>query len=187
LPKQLKFCADFRRKLKISYFRFPKSVSMRKIDQLLLEYGKSHRHPTNKLVHWICVPLIMFSLIGLLWNLPIEGVKFILGQARNPWVNWGVFFLILASLYYIRLSLSLFFGMLLLSLGMAFGHFALHTLGTSSHVYLSLGIFVAAWIGQFIGHNIEGKKPSFLKDLQFLLIGPAWLLHFLFKKIGIPY
>jgi len=160
---------------------------MRKIDQLLLEYGKSHRHPTNKLVHWICVPLIMFSLIGLLWNLPIEGVKFILGQARNPWVNWGVFFLILASLYYIRLSLSLFFGMLLLSLGMAFGHFALHTLGTSSHVYLSLGIFVAAWIGQFIGHNIEGKKPSFLKDLQFLLIGPAWLLHFLFKKIGIPY
>lgn len=160
---------------------------MRKIDQLLLEYGNSHRHPTNKLVHWICVPLIMFSLIGLLWNLPIEGVKFILGQARNPWVNWGVFFLILASLYYIRLSLSLFFGMLLLSLGMAFGHFALHTLGTSSHVYLSLGIFVVAWIGQFIGHNIEGKKPSFLKDLQFLLIGPAWLLHFLFKKIGIPY
>jgi uncharacterized membrane protein YGL010W len=160
---------------------------MRKIDQLLLEYGESHRHPTNKMVHWVCVPLIMFSLIGLLWNLPIEGVKFILGQARNPWVNWGVFFLILASLYYLRLSWSLFIGMLLISLGMAYGNLKLQSLGSVTHVYASLGIFVLAWIGQFIGHKVEGKKPSFLKDLQFLLVGPAWLMHFIFKKIGIPY
>jgi len=52
---------------------------------------------------------------------------------------------------------------------------------------VSLGIFVIAWIGQFIGHKIEGKKPSFLEDLQFLLIGPAWLLHFIYKKLGIVY
>lgn len=160
---------------------------MRKIDRLLLEYGESHRHPTNKMVHWLCVPLIMFSLIGLLWNIPIEGVKFMLGQAQNPWLNWGVFFLILASFYYVRLSLSLFLGMLLLSVGMAYGNLQIHTLGSSNHVYISIGIFILAWIGQFIGHNIEGKKPSFLKDLQFLLIGPAWLMHFVFKKIGIPY
>lgn len=129
----------------------------------------------------------MFSLIGLLWNLPIEGVKFILGQAQNPWVNWGVFFLILASLYYVRLSWSLLIGMLLISWGMAYGNLQLHRLGSDTHVYVSLGIFVLAWIGQFIGHKVEGKKPSFLKDLQFLLVGPAWLMHFIFKKIGIPY
>ncbi len=51
----------------------------------------------------------------------------------------------------------------------------------------ALGIFVVAWIGQFIGHHIEGKKPSFLKDLQFLLIGPAWLLSFIYKKLDIKY
>jgi uncharacterized membrane protein YGL010W len=50
-----------------------------------------------------------------------------------------------------------------------------------------LVIFVIAWIGQFIGHNIEGKKPSFLTDLKFLLIGPIWLLHFIFKKFSIRY
>lgn len=160
---------------------------MRKIDQLLLEYGESHRHPTNKLVHWICVPLIMFSLIGLLWNIPTAWIKFVLGQAQNPWVNWGMFLLIIASFYYLRLSFSLFLGMLIFSLGMAYGNLHLHGLGTENHVYISLGVFVLAWIGQFIGHKIEGKKPSFLKDLQFLLVGPAWLMHFLYKKIGIPY
>jgi uncharacterized membrane protein YGL010W len=51
----------------------------------------------------------------------------------------------------------------------------------------ALIIFVVAWIGQFIGHKIEGKKPSFLQDVQYLLIGPAWLLHFIFKKVGIGY
>jgi uncharacterized membrane protein YGL010W len=48
-------------------------------------------------------------------------------------------------------------------------------------------VFVVAWIGQFYGHKVEGKKPSFLKDIQFLLIGPAWLLHFIYRRLGIPY
>lgn len=160
---------------------------MRKIDHLLEAYGESHQNATNKLVHWLCVPLIMFSLIGLIWNIPSDGVRYLLGQARNPYVNWGVLSLLLATLYYLRLSWSLFLGMLVISLGLAYGNMLLHQLGSSQHIMASLGIFVVAWIGQFIGHHIEGKKPSFLKDIQFLLIGPAWLLHFLYKKIGIPY
>jgi uncharacterized membrane protein YGL010W len=52
---------------------------------------------------------------------------------------------------------------------------------------VSLVIFAVAWIGQFYGHKVEGKKPSFFKDIQFLLIGPAWLMHFVYKKLGIPY
>jgi uncharacterized membrane protein YGL010W len=42
-------------------------------------------------------------------------------------------------------------------------------------------------VGQFIGHKIEGKKPSFFKDILFLLIGPLWLLSFIYKKVGISY
>ncbi len=52
---------------------------------------------------------------------------------------------------------------------------------------VSLAVFAGAWVGQFVGHKIEGKKPSFLKDVQFLLIGPAWLLSFVYKKLGIAY
>jgi uncharacterized membrane protein YGL010W len=158
---------------------------MRKIDQLLAEYGESHQNHTNKMVHWICVPAIMFSLIGLIWNIPNGLLQNVVGQPENEWLNWGVLFLVMASLYYLRLSIPLFFGMAGISLCFAWGNMQLHSLGSGMHVSASFGMFAIAWVGQFIGHKIEGKKPSFLKDLQFLLIGPAWLLHFVYQKIGL--
>jgi uncharacterized membrane protein YGL010W len=176
---------SIRKKLRILDFLKPKS--MRKIDKLLLEYGESHRNATNKMVHWICVPLIMFSLIGILWNIPVEGLRYILNAQNVIWVNWGMFFLIVAALYYVRLSFSFFIGMLFVGFGIAAGNKIIHRMGSDVHLWISIGIFVVAWIGQFIGHKIEGKKPSFFKDLQFLLIGPAWLMHFIFKKVGISY
>jgi uncharacterized membrane protein YGL010W len=51
-----------------------------------------------------------------------------------------------------------------------------------SLLFFSLGLFSVAWIGQFYGHKVEGKKPSFFQDLQFLLIGPAWVVENLFAK-----
>jgi uncharacterized membrane protein YGL010W len=49
---------------------------------------------------------------------------------------------------------------------------------------LSIAIFVAAWIAQFVGHNIEGKKPSFLEDIQYLWIGPLFVLTKPLHKLG---
>jgi uncharacterized membrane protein YGL010W len=49
------------------------------------------------------------------------------------------------------------------------------TLGVSNTLWALVGIFVVAWIGQFYGHHLEGRKPSFLTDLQYLLIGPIWI------------
>lgn len=159
---------------------------MKTIDQWLDEYGESHKNATNKLIHWICIPLIMFSLFGILWAIPVPS------QFENVgwWLNWSTIVLALAILFYIRLSIPLFIGFVLIALGIVFGNHALYNLVGENpllQVVASVMIFVVAWIGQFIGHNIEGKKPSFFKDLQFLLIGPAWLLHFVFKKVGLPY
>lgn len=160
---------------------------MRKIDRLLLEYGDSHQHATNKAVHWICVPAIMFSLLGLLWNVPPGPLVLIPGLKDAALANWSVLLLLFASVYYLRLSVPLFVGMVFISLAMIYGNLVLHKLGSNTHVAISFLVFGAAWVGQFLGHKIEGKKPSFLKDLQFLLVGPAWLMHFVFKKIGISY
>ena len=49
---------------------------------------------------------------------------------------------------------------------------------------LAIGVFVVAWIGQFIGHKIEGRRPSFLTDLVYLLVGPLWTLSKLYKRLG---
>jgi len=141
---------------------------MRKIDKLFGRYGESHRNPTNKAIHWICVPLITWSLLAALW----------------AWTPLAVYVLIaLAVVFYISLSLPIAIGMLVVSALMVLTL----TIVTEHLLTLALVVFVIAWIGQFIGHKIEGKKPSFFEDIKFLLIGPAWLLGFVYRRLGIAY
>lgn len=159
---------------------------MRKIDQLFAEYGESHQNPTNKRIHWICVPLIFFSIVGLIASIPSQAVQSIFGLG-NPYANWAAVALILVLIYYVSLSIPLSIGMMLFAVLCLFvSNFIVRTLSTPLWI-VSLIIFFVAWIGQFYGHKVEGKKPSFFKDVQFLLIGPAWLMHFIYKRLGIPY
>ncbi|MEO5582522.1 MAG: Mpo1-like protein [Saprospiraceae bacterium] len=156
---------------------------MKDLQTLLNQYGESHINSTNKIIHWICVPAIMFSLIGLLKSLPFF-------VSRDFMLNWGGVALIAALLYYLRLSISMFLGFFIIGLIILWGNQKIWLAMDQSYSGLalfSIMLFVVAWIGQFIGHKIEGKKPSFLEDLQFLLIGPAWLLHFIFEKVGLKY
>lgn len=160
---------------------------MKNIHGLLSEYGESHKNRVNKRIHYVCVPLIMFSLIGLLWSIPSGILGRFFPSYYAPFVNWATVFLLLTLIFYLRLSLEIFIGMLFISALLIFGNYRL-AIATPYPLWLiSLAIFAVAWIGQFIGHQIEGKKPSFLKDLQFLLIGPAWILAAIYKKLGIRY
>ena len=153
------------------------------IHWFLDKYGESHQNATNKLIHWVCVPAIMFSLFGLLYSIPFF-------TERSLFFNWAAVLLLAALGYYLRLSLPMFLGFIVVGGAMLWGNNAIFEMtgrDAGQMALISLGIFVVAWIGQFIGHKIEGKKPSFLEDVQFLLIGPAWLLHFIYKKVGIGY
>ena len=141
---------------------------MRKVDELFERYGESHRHPTNEAIHWICVPLITWSVLAALW-------------AASPAAAYvGI---ALAVAFYAWLSPQLAVGMLALFALMVY---PLTLLGSST-LAVAIAVFVVAWIGQFVGHAIEGRKPSFFEDLKFLLVGPAWLLHFVYRRAGIPY
>ena len=154
---------------------------MRTVEQWLAEYGESHKNSTNKSIHWICVPAIFFSIAGLLYciKLPwlINGVT----------INVAMIIILLITLYYLRLSLVLGSGMFLFGVLCLVLCFVIEKYIPVSLWLVCVIIFVIAWIGQFYGHKIEGKKPSFLKDIQFLLIGPMWLMSFVYKKIGIPF
>jgi uncharacterized membrane protein YGL010W len=160
---------------------------MRKIDQLLYEYGLSHQNDTNKAIHWICVPLIFFSIVGLIWSIPAEFLQNSFPGPAGKFINWATIGLLLALIYYATLSIPLFVGMLVISLTFLFLCYLLEGLGIAPLWLISLVIFFLAWIGQFYGHKVEGKKPSFLKDVQFLLIGPAWLMSFIYKRLNITY
>jgi uncharacterized membrane protein YGL010W len=155
---------------------------MRTVEQWFGEYGESHTHPRNELLHFICVPAIVMAVIGFLWSIPVPAAF----TAMSPWLNWATIVAALAIAYYFSLSAKL-------GIGAAVALFAL--LGIVSWLdtlawplWLTCAvIFVVGWIGQFIGHAIEGKRPSFFKDVQFLLIGPLWLLGHLYRKLGIAY
>lgn len=155
---------------------------MRTVQTWLDEYGESHQNRVNKTIHWICVPLIMLSVVGLLWGIPRPGFFAALG----PYANWATLVLFAAVVYYLMLSVRLAAGMLLISVILCVIVQALLQLPWALWM-TCLAIFVGAWIGQFIGHEIEGKKPSFFKDLQFLLIGPLWLLAAAYRKLQIAY
>lgn len=160
----------------------------RPIDILFDSYSANHQNPTNKLIHWICVPLIVFSLIGLLTAIPFPHIGF-LGK-YNMYINWFSFVLAITIYYYSTLSPILSYLMLFFFGICYFFVIQLEYLeknGGPALWQVSLAIFVLAWAGQFVGHKIEGKKPSFLEDLKFLLIGPIWLLHFLLKNVNVKY
>lgn len=152
---------------------------MKTIQQWLDEYGESHQDHTNKTIHWVCVPSIFFSIIGLLYGLKlpfaIQGVT----------VNVAMIVLALVTVYYISLSKTLWVGLLLFTILCLWLCHLIEKTGFIPLWLFSIIVFVVAWIGQFYGHKIEGKKPSFFKDIQFLMIGPAWLMSFIYKKLGI--
>jgi uncharacterized membrane protein YGL010W len=155
---------------------------MRTVAEWLGEYGASHENPTNKLLHWVCVPPIVLAVLGFLWSLPVPAAF----AAGAPWLNWATLTAAAALAYYFALSPALAAGVLIA--------FIVLLLVTERLAHLpwplwltSLVIFVAAWIGQFIGHGIEGKRPSFFKDAQFLLIGPLWLVAAAYRRFSLPY
>ena len=160
----------------------------RQIDILFDRYAESHQNPTNKFIHWICVPLIVFSMVGLVAAIPFPTIGF-LGE-YNRYINW--FSLLMAATIYYDLRLSPVLSYLMLFF-FGFCYFFVVQLehweqnGGPALWQVSLVIFIVSWIGQFIGHKIEGKKPSFSNDLKFLLVGPLWLLHLPLKKLNINY
>lgn len=145
------------------------SSQPRNIDILLAQYAESHRNHTNEIIHFVCIPLIVLSLLGILW-------------AIHPAVAVGV--TLVSLFYYVKLSPQFALGMGVMSAAML-GILAIMPPYTVLPV--SIAVFVVAWIGQFIGHKIEGKKPSFFDDLRFLLIGPLFVLSFLYRRLNFAY
>ena len=153
---------------------------MKTLNQWFDEYVVSHQNPKNKAIHYVCVPAIFFSIVGLLMSIPSGFLSHLLQLNQPIMENWAAVILIFVLLFYLRLSFAMavkiaVFSVLCLTVNFYIGQLLPLWL-------FSLCVFIIAWIGQFYGHKIEGKKPSFLKDIQFLLIGPAWVVHNLFSK-----
>ncbi len=154
---------------------------MRTAQQWFDAYSQDHRNATNRLIHWICVPTILWCVIAALWIIPVPP-QFV----RQG--SWAVLAMFLSFLFYYRTSRTIGLGMAVVFVLLALlSHAAYQALGPARLGWLAGVLFVLAWIGQFVGHKIEGHKPSFLTDLTYLLVGPAWLLGKIMHRVGLRY
>lgn len=158
-------------------------VNNKSVDQWFAEYGASHQNPINKAIHWCCVPGIFLVIVGLIWALPVPEVM----RSMGSWLNWATLIAIPVVIFYWILSARLAIGLTLFTLSCLALVSWYDSLPLAPLRATSLVLFVLLWIGQFIGHHIEGKKPSFFQDVQFLLIGPAWLMGFIYRRLGLSY
>ncbi|GGA24185.1 DUF962 domain-containing protein [Dyella nitratireducens] len=155
------------------------AADQRSMREWLDSYSQDHQHPINRLLHWICVPLIVWSALALLWTAPVP-------QSLLRPGAWAVFAIVLAFAWYWkrsrRLAAALLVALAILALICAQ---VFEPLGPTRMRWLGLGVFVMAWLGQFIGHLFEGRRPSFFTDLAYLLVGPAWLMDKLLNRLGL--
>ena len=154
---------------------------MRPVDAYLDQYSADHRNATNQWIHLLCVPAIVWSVTAVLWTIPVPE-----GLLRPGAI--AAFAMVAALAWYWRLSRKLWVG-----IAIAFVLFAwldwwiARRFGMRMLLLSGIGVFVVAWIGQFIGHIYEGHRPSFFTDLVFLLVGPMWTLRKLYQRLGLGY
>lgn len=140
---------------------------MRSLEQWLDAYGESHQHPLNQKIHTIAVPGIFFSIVALIWSIPEISLPVLA-------LNWVWLAALPVWWFYYRLSLSVFMMMLGYTMASIALAWSVELLGLPL-LQIAISLFVVLWVLQFVGHKIEGKKPSFFQDVQFLLIGPVWV------------
>jgi len=122
------------------------SIYMKTLDQWLYDYSLSHQNKTNQQIHKLCVPLILFSILGMLWDWQY-------GDVRRAHIVAA-----LGMVFYVRLGFKVAV-LMFIQLALSFAILQFWSEQRSSLFLPNLGLFVFAWIGQFLGHKIEGKNP----------------------------
>ena len=157
------------------------TTPVRPIDRHLAHYSDDHRNPINQYIHVLAVPAATWSVVALLWCIPVFGTL----AKTGIWAALAMFF---AWSYYYRLSRPLGLGMLMVFF--VYGclcRLLEMRLGLVMLLWTALAVLVLAWAGQFIGHRLEGRKPGLFTDRVYLLIGPLWVLARLYRRIGWKY
>lgn len=154
---------------------------MRSVNDWFGNYSRDHRNPVNRAIHWICVPAILWAVMAALWTVPVPD------SVGRPGF-WCGLAMVGAFAFYWKMSRPVGAAMLLVFIVFGLACELLYReLGPNRLLWVAGSVFVLAWIGQFIGHVIEGARPSFFTDLAYLLIGPAWLAGKLLRRFNIHY
>jgi hypothetical protein len=155
---------------------------MSTVDEWLNQYAEVRAFAPSRIADWIAIPVLVTSLIGLLWAVPVPE-QF---SRSSPVLNWGTLFLMAAVVYYFILSIRLAIGALPFVIGVAAGAAWLEQLQTPLWL-ISGALFVLAATWQLSALSQTAKRPQLVKYFQFVMIAPLWLLASAYRRLGIAY
>ena len=157
------------------------SPPARSIDLHLARYADQYGGAHGRRIHGIAGFAILWSLVALLWCIPVPGT---LAQT-GIWAALAMFF---AWSYCYRLSRPLGLGML--AVFFVFGclcRLLEMRLGLTARLWTAVAVLVAGSIALFAGFRIEGRRPGWLTAPPGLLVGPLWVLASLYRRMGWKY
>ena len=155
--------------------------SMNDTNTWLEEFGQRLASARNPIIYWLSLLVLMIGVTGLLWSLPVPGPL----REISPLINFGSLFLMAASVYYFVLSLSLGAGMLPFVMGIAAiqGWLAGQPV---THSFAASVLIGAGVSGLCFGHYAAGGLRAVSRDVQLVMIAPAWVLSIIYRRMGIP-
>ncbi|MBD1394854.1 Mpo1 family 2-hydroxy fatty acid dioxygenase [Mucilaginibacter glaciei] len=162
--------------------------NLRPVEVYFSRLNASHQNPTNLLLHFVCVPLMLLGILAITWAIPFPYLKF-LGR-YNVMFNWASFVIAFSVYYTLKISPNLSYTLLLVLFALSYGVSKLAAwdiAGGPPLIWVGTAILAIAWFGQYIGGKIEGREISFQEDKKLVLYTPIWVLHFLAKRIGLKY
>lgn len=165
-----------------------KQADQRKIDVYFKRLDASHQNPTNQLMHYFFVPLMVLGILGMAWAIPFPHIGFI--GKYNGYFNWASFIIAFGIYYYLKLSPLLSYFALFLFFGLSYGIMQLEVYekaGGAELSVISVAILMISLAGQYIGGKIEGNEQSFNDDTKLAHITPLWVFYKLTQRFGLRY
>ena len=133
-------------------------------------YAAYHRDATNKAIHFIFVPLIVWSAMGLL----IQAGSWPLGSLE---VTLAHVIAVALLIYYLWLDLPLGIAMVFLFTFMLVTALQVDAALGSTAWMLFLAVFAGSWVAQLVGHKaFEHRKPALVDNLWQVFVAPIFVM-----------
>jgi uncharacterized membrane protein YGL010W len=152
------------------------------VDDWADEFGRLRSSGPQAVAAWLGIPLVIASLLGLLWIAPAPTVL----TDASPAINLATLFIMAAFVYYCILSIRLALGGLVFLLAAATPSALLEHASVPTGL-LAGAVFAASFAWQLLETRRATGRFEILRNLQYVMLGPIWLLRAVFRRAGVEY
>ena len=152
-------------------------------------YNDYHTHPINKVIHFFCIPIIIFTTLNFVSLYKIVGSSTSGFHKKDVFAFDTILYNFYCVFYFYKFNspISIFMNIYFTIIySYAYYYRVVNSKYESKTDILNkwqkknIKLFLGAWLLQIIGHLIEGNNPAFMDNFsQTFLYAPAFSLNHL--------